>query len=100
MCSSDLLWKLLDLARSFDRTGLFGLHEFTARLGDLVARQPREEQAATLPENADVVRLMSIHQSKGLGFPVVVVPDVRAARGGGRQPAGRLTPGLRGLVTV
>src|SRR5439155_707759 len=28
------LWKLVDLARSFDRTGLFGLHEFTDRLGD------------------------------------------------------------------
>ncbi len=72
------LWKLIDLARSFDRTGLFGLHEFTARLGDLVVRQPREEQAATLPENADVVRLMSIHQAKGLEFPVVFIPDIAA----------------------
>ena len=30
------LWKLLDLARTFDRSGLFGLAEFIARLGDLV----------------------------------------------------------------
>src|SRR5262249_48549557 len=55
------LWKLTDLARSFDRSGLFGLAEFIARLGDLVRTQPREEQAATQPENADVVRLMTIH---------------------------------------
>lgn len=70
------LWKLLDLARTFDRSGLFGLAHFIARLGDLVENQPREEQAATQPENADVVRLMSIHQAKGLEFPVVVLPDL------------------------
>jgi ATP-dependent helicase/nuclease subunit A len=77
------LWKLLDLARTFDRSGLFGLAEFIGRLGDLVRSQPREEQAATQPENADVVRLMTIHQAKGLEFPVVFVPDVAAA---GRDP--------------
>src|SRR5207253_6078221 len=58
------LWKLTDLARAFDRSGLFSLADFIARLGDLVADPPREEQAATQPENADVVRLMSIHQAK------------------------------------
>jgi ATP-dependent helicase/nuclease subunit A len=80
------LWKLTDLARHFDRPGLFGLADFIQRLGDLVRTQPREEQAATQPENADVVRLMSIHQAKGLEFPVVIVPDVCAAPGGTRTP--------------
>jgi ATP-dependent helicase/nuclease subunit A len=74
------LWKLMEMARAFDRSGLFGLAEFIRRLGDLVRNQPREEQAATQPENADVVRLMSIHQAKGLEFPVVIVPDVAAER--------------------
>ena len=81
------LWKLMDLARTFDRSGLFGLAEFIARLGDLVESQPREEQAATQPENADVVRLMSIHQAKGLEFPVVIVPDIDAAAGSSHVPA-------------
>lgn len=81
------LWKLQDLARSFDRTGMFGLAEFIDRLGELVRSQPREEQAATLPENADVIKLMSIHQSKGLEFPVVVVPDIGAASRGDQLPA-------------
>src|SRR5205807_10108199 len=80
------LWKLVDLARTFDRSGLFGLAEFIARLGDLVENQPREEQAATQPENADVVRLMTIHQAKGLEFPVVIVPDIDAATGGAHFP--------------
>jgi ATP-dependent helicase/nuclease subunit A len=77
------LWKLLDMARTFDRSGLFGLADFIRQLGDQVQRQPREEQAATQPENADVIKLMSIHQAKGLEFPVVFVPDMgSAARGG------------------
>jgi ATP-dependent helicase/nuclease subunit A len=80
------LWKLVDLARGFDRSGLFGLAEFIARLGDLVSTQPREEQAATLPESADVVRLMTIHQAKGLEFPVVVLPDLAARGGEARTP--------------
>ncbi len=83
------LWKLLDLARTFDRSGLFGLAEFIARLGDLVRNPPREEQAATQPENADVVRLMTIHQAKGLEFPVVIVPDVVASGGGAFHPVAR-----------
>jgi ATP-dependent helicase/nuclease subunit A len=80
------LWKLIDMAREFDRSGLFGLAEFIARMGELVRTQPREEQAATQPENADVVRLMSIHQAKGLEFPVVVIPDLAAVGGGAQAP--------------
>jgi ATP-dependent helicase/nuclease subunit A len=82
------LWKLVDLARDFDRTG-FGLPEFIAHLSDQVARQPREEQAATQPENADVVKLMSVHQAKGLEFPVVIVPDLGAATRGAIHPVAR-----------
>jgi ATP-dependent helicase/nuclease subunit A len=92
------LWKLVDLARAFDRSGLFGLADFIARLGDLVARQPREEQAATQPENADVIRIMSIHQAKGLEFPVVFVPDLAAASGGGQFSAARWDRRLGCLV--
>jgi ATP-dependent helicase/nuclease subunit A len=88
------LWKLLDLGRTFDRSGQFGLAEFIARLGDLVRSQPREEQAATQPENADVVRLMSIHQAKGLEFPVVFVPDFAAIGGGSSRPAAAWDPVL------
>lgn len=80
------LWKLQELARAFDRSGLFGLADFIQRLGDLVRLQPREEQAATQPERADVVRLMSIHQAKGLEFPVVFLPDLVYKAGGSFLP--------------
>jgi ATP-dependent helicase/nuclease subunit A len=74
------LEKLIDQARSFDRAGVFTLADFITQLSEFVARQPDEAMAATQPESTNVVRLMSIHQSKGLEFPVVIVPDVARPR--------------------
>jgi ATP-dependent helicase/nuclease subunit A len=76
------LQKLVDQARRFDQSGLFTLADFITQLSEFVARQPDEPLAATHPESTDVVRLMTIHQAKGLEFPVVVVADVdRPVRG-------------------
>lgn len=69
------LQKLLSLARSFDRAGMMSLADFVVQLNEFVADQPKEALAATESEAGDVVRLMTIHQSKGLEFPVVVVAD-------------------------
>jgi ATP-dependent helicase/nuclease subunit A len=74
------LQKLIEQARSLDRAGIFSLTDFITHLSEFVARQPDEALAATHPESADVVKLMSIHQSKGLEFPVVVVPDLGRRR--------------------
>jgi ATP-dependent helicase/nuclease subunit A len=74
------LQKLVEQARSFDRAGIFSLSDFITQLSEFVARQPDEALAATHPETANVVKLMSIHQSKGLEFPVVVVPDMGRRR--------------------
>ncbi|MFW6108134.1 MAG: UvrD-helicase domain-containing protein, partial [bacterium] len=91
------LRKLVDQARSFDRSGVFSLADFITRLSEFVARQPDEPLAATHPEASDVVRLMTIHQSKGLEFPVVVVPDLdRAARASSATVA--FTPELGPMV--
>jgi ATP-dependent helicase/nuclease subunit A len=76
------LRKLIEQARSFDRSGVFTLADFITQLSQFVARQPDEPLAATHPESSEVVRLMTIHQAKGLEFPVVVVPDVDRARRG------------------
>ncbi len=70
------LWKLQDIARQFDANG-YRLAELVDHLENLVARNPKEEQAATVPEHAThVVRIMTIHQAKGLEFPVVIVADL------------------------
>jgi ATP-dependent helicase/nuclease subunit A len=73
------LRKLIGQARSFDRAGVLGLSDFIVQLSQFVVRQPRESLAATQPEATDVVRLMTIHQAKGLEFPVVIVPDLARA---------------------
>ncbi|MBI2824094.1 MAG: UvrD-helicase domain-containing protein [Planctomycetia bacterium] len=76
------LRKLIDQARSFDQSGIFTLADFVAQLAEFVARQPDEPPAPIQPESSDVVRLMTIHQAKGLEFPVVVVPDLGRSLGG------------------
>ncbi len=73
------LRKVIEQARSFERDGAFDLTDFIAELNEFVARQPKEPLAATFSEDTDVVRLMTIHQAKGLEFPVVFVPDVGRA---------------------
>ncbi len=70
------LRKLIEMARQFDRGDFFTLKDFVTRLQTSVLEETDEEFATTLPESGDVVRLMSIHQSKGLEFPVVMVADI------------------------
>lgn len=70
------LRKLIDQATTFDRSELFTLSDFIERLQSAVLEETDEEFATTLPESGDVIRLMSIHQSKGLEFPVVIVADI------------------------
>jgi ATP-dependent helicase/nuclease subunit A len=72
--------KLVEMARSFQSRRFFGLAEFVTHLRRLVADEPREPQAQIAGEHEDVVRLMTIHQAKGLEFPIVFVADL------GRRP--------------
>ncbi len=63
--------RLLDLARQFDPYQRQGLHRF---LQFIAAQEEAELDHAPTPVPTDnAVRLMSIHQSKGLEFPVLVV---------------------------
>src|SRR5216684_135782 len=53
-----------------------GVGEFIERIEALTRVSEREGDAPTHAESADVVRLMTIHQAKGLEFPVVILPDL------------------------
>ncbi len=70
------LRKLVEQARGFQRGDYLGLGDFIAELSEFVAAQPDEPLAAMHSEDMNVVRLMTVHQSKGLEFPIVIVPDV------------------------
>jgi len=76
------LRKLIDQARTFDQSGIFTLADYIHELAQFVARQPDEPPAPIEPESSTVVRLMTIHQAKGLEFPLVVVPDLARNLGG------------------
>ena len=72
--------KLMETAREFEAHRFFGLGDFVRHLRLLVEKEPREPQAQIVGEADNVVRLMTIHQAKGLEFPVVIVADL------GRRP--------------
>lgn len=91
------LRKLIEMAQEFDRAELFTLKDFVERLKTSVTDETDEEFATTLPETGQVIRLMSIHQSKGLEFPVVIVADIDR-KGPPRTKASVLHPDFGALV--
>jgi ATP-dependent helicase/nuclease subunit A len=74
--------KLVRMARRFDESGGFTLADFVERLRADLRAATKETQAATTDEQGEIIRLMSIHQAKGLEFPIVVVPDLDRKRPG------------------
>jgi ATP-dependent helicase/nuclease subunit A len=68
--------KVVELARAFARGAHGGVPEFVAWMRRRDASDVDEPEALLAAEDADVVRLMTIHQSKGLEFPVVVLADL------------------------
>ncbi|HUA37766.1 MAG TPA: UvrD-helicase domain-containing protein [Candidatus Sulfopaludibacter sp.] len=66
--------RFLSLAQQFDQFQRQGLFRFLKFIEAQQMADAEPEVAAVAEENA--VRLMSIHQSKGLEFPVVVVADL------------------------
>ncbi|HSQ33271.1 MAG TPA: 3'-5' exonuclease, partial [Peptostreptococcaceae bacterium] len=59
-------------AKQFEETSFKGLFNFINFINKLKNVSGDMGSAKTLGENADVVRIMSIHKSKGLEFPVVI----------------------------
>ncbi len=93
------LQKLIEMADDFDRIGLLGLSEFADRLLESISEEAREELAATHPETGNVVRLMTVHQSKGLEFPIVIVADVNRSQNSSTDRA-VLSPQLGPLLSL
>ncbi len=62
---------LFQRARQYDETSYKGLFNFINFINKLKVSSGDMGSAKTLGENENVVRIMSIHKSKGLEFPVV-----------------------------
>lgn len=67
------LLKLHELARKFGTFRRQGLHRFLSFIRSLEDDDRQIAVAPSIGEADDVVRIMSIHQSKGLEFPIVFV---------------------------
>ena len=67
---------LYDRARQYEATNFRGLFRFLRFIERLKNKDSDLSVARALGESEDVVRIMSIHKSKGLEFPVVIVADM------------------------
>jgi ATP-dependent exoDNAse (exonuclease V) beta subunit len=66
--------KLFRLAEQFEKSGHL-IRDFVHYVEEFEAIGGREGEGQ-IDESANVVRLMTIHQAKGLEFPIVIVPDL------------------------
>lgn len=70
---------LCDYAEKYEAAGNLGLSGFI-RFIDKVARTSGDLATAARPsENADIVRIMTVHQSKGLEFSICILADMQHA---------------------
>jgi len=70
-----------ELARAHDSSSALSFRDFVDQMA-VDAERSTKTEAPTLEEGADGVKLMTVHGSKGLEFPVVVLAD----------PCAKLTP--------
>ena len=82
------LLKLLDIAFEFSGGGARGVDEFAAYLKRQLelGKEAKESEETVADEGEKIVRMMTIHGSKGLEFPVVVLADM-----GGEFMVGEMT---------
>ena len=68
----DNLEQLLQIAIRYERTASRGLYLFLQHIDRMILNERQPEASS----GGDGVRIMSIHKSKGLEFPVVFLPDL------------------------
>ncbi len=69
------IMKFKDLALVFEMENGASFAEFIGNINQLTVSEVRQSEAQITAEKSNVVRIMTIHQAKGLEFPVVIVAD-------------------------
>jgi len=67
--------KLFTLAERFERAGAHLVRDFVRYVEEFEAIGSREGEGQ-IDDSADAVKLMTIHQAKGLEFPIVIIPSL------------------------
>ncbi|MHB8792545.1 MAG: UvrD-helicase domain-containing protein [Thermoleophilia bacterium] len=81
------LMKLIDLAADYEAAWGHDLVAFTEFVSNQKTGGTRESDAPIEEEGVDSVRIMTMHEAKGLEFPLVVLPKLNARKGGGNSKA-------------
>jgi len=90
--------KLMRLADDYEALQGPDLAGFVRAIGSMGDLSDREGSAPTLAEGEDVVRVMTVHQAKGLEFPVVVLAGLGSDVPQGSRP--RFVVGSDGCMGV
>lgn len=70
------LYGLLNKAIQFEASSLRGIFQFIRFIDELIERGQDFGQESVIGPNDDVVRMMTIHSSKGLEFPFVIYSGI------------------------
>ncbi len=68
--------RLYTLAARFEQSGNYLIRDFVRYVEEFEAIGSRESEGQ-IDEAANAVRLMTIHQAKGLEFPIVIIPELQ-----------------------
>ena len=71
---------LLSKAEDYGRTSFKGLYQFNRYMDQIRKYEIDDGEASVMSENDDVVRLMTMHSSKGLEFPVCFLAGMEKRR--------------------
>jgi ATP-dependent helicase/nuclease subunit A len=77
------LLKTVDLARRHEAMSDAGFGSFVRFLTSMEDEERDESESPTVEEEDDIVRLMTVHQAKGLEFPIVILADAAGRAKGG-----------------
>ncbi len=78
--------KFISIARDFENRGFTGFFDFVDEMNFLSSESLKEPEAVTLSDE-DTVNIMTIHASKGLEFPVVILYDTNSGTRGRSESA-------------
>lgn len=69
----DNLMLLLNFAERFEKNGFRGLYAFIQYINDIIRKDEKFDNRPEVPKGANVVKIITIHASKGLEYPVCFV---------------------------
>lgn len=77
--------KFMDVARRFTNAGILTLPQFIYHLEHYFKEMEKEGESPLAEESLDTVKLMSIHKSKGLQSPAVIIYDITKEQNKGNK---------------